>query len=212
MTRGRLITVVVLFLLLGWFVWSLYATARQAGLNAQIISAVDKEDASAIKRLLDDGADPNTHKGGIRPPSWTERLKSFFGLLPNQSYSQGIPILECVAGEDRDVDVEIVKMLVAKGVDVNARDDDGYTAIIMAAMFGRIETVQTLLKAGARVDAHGEQGFTALQWAIWMQKEPLVRLLILNRADVNRPAVDGRPILVVQIQQNGTQWKGFCSG
>lgn len=43
-------------------------------------------------------------------------------------------------------------------VDVNARDGNGQTALVFAALRGRPKNVAALLNAGADVDAQSERG------------------------------------------------------
>ena len=49
--------------------------------------------------------------------------------------------------------LESVKLLVARGADVNGADQYGRTALIMAARYGRIEIVRFLLSHGAHSNA-----------------------------------------------------------
>ena len=49
--------------------------------------------------------------------------------------------------------LETVKLLVARGADVNGADQYGRTPLIVAARYGRIEIVRFLLSHGARPDA-----------------------------------------------------------
>ena len=48
---------------------------------------------------------------------------------------------------------EAVKKLLKEGADVNAKNSDGYTALILASSNGRTEIVAMLLDAGANVNA-----------------------------------------------------------
>ena len=58
---------------------------------------------------------------------------------------------ENVAGESTVV--ETVKLLLKAGANVDAADEDGDTALTLAACNGHVEMVKLLLKAGANVDA-----------------------------------------------------------
>lgn len=60
---------------------------------------------------------------------------------------------------------EAVKALIAAGADVNAKTNDGKTALMKAASRQDIETVKILIAAGADVNVKTEDGQTALSRA-----------------------------------------------
>ena len=49
--------------------------------------------------------------------------------------------------------LETVRLLVARGADVNGADQYGRTALIMAARYGRTEIIRFLLSRGANPNA-----------------------------------------------------------
>lgn len=55
-------------------------------------------------------------------------------------------------------DTKTVKALLAQGVDVNAKDNDGFTALMFAAAEGHTETVKAFLAAGADVSYKDPEG------------------------------------------------------
>ena len=55
--------------------------------------------------------------------------------------------------------------LLKQGVDLDAQDEWGETALMKAASSGRTAIVQTLLEAGAAIGARDEGGYTALMGA-----------------------------------------------
>jgi ankyrin repeat protein len=59
----------------------------------------------------------------------------------------------------------IVPWLLKAGVDVNAKDKSGYTALIQAAMGGMTGEVKLLLERGAKASATTTDGMTALKYA-----------------------------------------------
>ena len=61
-----------------------------------------------------------------------------------------------------DGDAPTLERLIKKGVDVDTRDDDDYTALIWAAEKGNEESVKVLLESGADVNAQNKYQKTAL--------------------------------------------------
>lgn len=83
-------------------------------------------------------------------------------------------------------DVNTVKTLLDKGVDVNTRDMDGNTALDFAAGEGHLEVVKVLLDKGADVNVKGKMlGFTPLMTATRHGHEEIVKILLDKGADVN---------------------------
>ena len=61
--------------------------------------------------------------------------------------------------------VSIVRELIERGVDVNAMDTDGNTALLLAVRGGHTGIVPLLLAKGANVNARSKNGDTALKSA-----------------------------------------------
>jgi len=62
---------------------------------------------------------------------------------------------------------EIVRLLIARGADVNRVDDTGMTPLMYAAVadFGDSTVVDLLLTSGARTDVRAKDGLTAADYA-----------------------------------------------
>jgi Flp pilus assembly protein TadD len=58
-----------------------------------------------------------------------------------------------------------VKVLLSKGADVNVKNKDGYTPLLISAFNGHTETVRLLLAKGADVNVKTNKGHTALMSA-----------------------------------------------
>lgn len=61
---------------------------------------------------------------------------------------------------------EIVEYLIKRGADVDAKTENGSTALFFAARFGHIETVRALLKHQADPTIVNENDETAVDWAL----------------------------------------------
>ncbi|BBA36212.1 Pfs, NACHT and Ankyrin domain protein [Methylocaldum marinum] len=79
---------------------------------------------------------------------------------------------------------ETMKLLVARGADVNAADHSGWTALHFAGQDQKAEAVRTLLEAGAAADPRDEDGTTPL-WRTLMSgaSAEVLRLLLEAGAD-----------------------------
>jgi len=82
-------------------------------------------------------------------------------------------------------DTATVRVLLAKGADVQARDANGRTALMYAAENGDPTIVQALLTNGADVNARDWQGWTALIYAAENGDITTVQTLLAHKAHVN---------------------------
>ena len=97
----------------------------------------------------------------------------------------------------------IVELLIQKGADVNAYDEEYGTALAAAARINNVAALRLLLKAGADVNAHGENCHTALRAAVGTQTTEAVFTLLAAGADVNMSGRVGEsPLRVAAKFQN----------
>lgn len=78
-----------------------------------------------------------------------------------------------------------IPFLIEAGADVNHRDKDGYTALIQAVTWNKLECVHALIEAKAELNHQSETGWTALKWAIVKGHLECALSLIAAGADVN---------------------------
>ena len=76
-------------------------------------------------------------------------------------------------------------MLLDKGIDVNAKDKHGWTALMAGAEGGHRTATRALLKKGANINAEDEYGWTALMRAASEGHLETVKILLDGGADVS---------------------------
>lgn len=141
--------------------------------------AVHTGNTAAIERYLAEGADVNTKDGkfGVTPLAWA--------VLGRQ--------------------IEAVELLIQKGADINAKNNDTFTPLHTAAFLGEYAIAQLLVNNGADVNAKNEDGDAPMNslevdWetteaiAEWIQIE-------VDRASVER----GRAKLAGLLREHGAQ-------
>lgn len=82
-------------------------------------------------------------------------------------------------------DVISVELFLAAGMDPNAKDQYGGTALRYAASRGHVAIVQALLDKGADVNVKDNDGFTPLRYATRNGYAPIVKALLDKGADAN---------------------------
>jgi ankyrin repeat protein len=108
-------------------------------------------DVSTMRLLLTHGADPHIATFG-----GTTALMAAAGVnwVVNQTYDEGEPAL-----------LDAVKLSHELGMDVNATNSMGLTALMGAANRGSDSIIEFLVSKGARLDAKDNEGRSAYDWA-----------------------------------------------
>jgi ankyrin repeat protein len=112
--------------------------------------------------------------------------------------------------ESREVnpDIQVIEDILAYTlVDVNARNEDGWTALMWAAHMGNEKVVELLLNhPGIDVNLQNESGWTALMYGAFWGKEKSVELLLNHPGiDDNLRRNDGQIALVIAADQKKTK-------
>jgi len=104
----------------------------------------------------------------------------------------------CSAGTPQEVETEI-----KAGADVEAKDNDGMTALLLAArQNGNPEVSSVLIQAGADVNAKNNGGMTPLMWAAEWNNAEVLNVLIQGGADVNAKDNGGMTALMLAAMRN----------
>lgn len=78
-----------------------------------------------------------------------------------------------------------VRDLLAHKTNVNRKNKEGRTALIIAATGGQVEITEMLLDAGARTDIADKSGNGPLSWAASQGESDIVSLLLEAGADID---------------------------
>ncbi|CAM9837068.1 unnamed protein product [Discosporangium mesarthrocarpum] len=81
-------------------------------------------------------------------------------------------------------DLADVKKYIAKGGDLEIRDEDGATPLFHAAFWTHDEIAKALLQGGARVNAQRNDGFTPLHVAARNNQPRMTKILVQGGADL----------------------------
>ena len=146
------------------------STKKQHKLDEKLYKAADKGNLKQVKKLLEQGANPNSH--------FTEYYKT--------------PLMAAVY-KDGGQSAEIVKILLEAGADANARNRSYSTALYCRDYNEEtdLQKVRLLLKAGADVNARNMYGNVPLFHAYSNKSQ----LLIDAGADVKARNYEGLGVL-----------------
>jgi ankyrin repeat protein len=101
----------------------------------------------------------------------------------------------------RDGDLKTVRAQLDAGVDVNARDANGNTPLLVAAVYAGPECVELLIKKGADVNAANKAGATPLMRAATDYAK--AKLLIDAGADVKAKSAFGKTAILIAALKYG---------
>jgi ankyrin repeat protein len=150
---------------------------NEAGLKAalhasMLVRAVTYRRVQEVKTLLAGGVDPNSRTG-----------------------PRNVPVLLIASGSSYDV--EIVKLLLASGANVDGADDQGATPLMEAARGNIGEVVSILLEHQAKVNLLNKEQKSALMFAAENGHTQIAEQLVAKGADVSARDAEGRTALIL---------------
>jgi len=114
-------------------------------------------------------------------------------------------------------DLDRISVLLEQGTDLNAKDEDGQTALHVAVSNKRKDVAELLIDKGADVNAKSNKGYPPLYSAIWNNDANIVEILVAKGADVTyTPEKDYPPLhyavwsenldMARVLVNNGAKW------
>jgi uncharacterized protein len=182
-----------------------YQHIRTLGEEAMVGSVgepnVDKREIGSVRFLLDHGVSVNTraedgasilNKALIyhNPACAKLLIERGADVHLDDPYRFGSPLMAVADPNHKPGPeiVEVARLLLAKGVDVNLSDENGWTPLLCAAASNDADLVRELLAQGAQVNAQNHDGRTALivatEGGYTGAYVEIVRLLLAHGADV----------------------------
>ena len=141
--------------------------------------AVKAADLTVMRMLLDKGAN-----AGLAIKNGGTPLMLAAGGGPARTQEE-----EVVDKAGRADPVEVVKMILDAGADINAVNDQENTAVHLAAQRGSDKVLQYLVSRGAKLDLKNKQGKTPVEVAPKRTAELIAKLMNGSTASVQSPAV-----------------------
>ncbi|HKQ72824.1 MAG TPA: ankyrin repeat domain-containing protein [Blastocatellia bacterium] len=170
-------------------------------------------DVKVVKLLLERGADPNNStaigRGTslVSPKNGGEQNKSKgespIQSVPGNGNNGGTPLMYAAHARN----TEVVRLLIEKGADVNAKYNGAGTALIPAAEMGDLAIAKLLLETGADVNVKHQSGYTALMYAAAAESNDpeLIKALLAKGAEINIKAKDGETALTLTGRKGNTE-------
>ncbi|XP_046405893.1 uncharacterized protein LOC124170897 isoform X3 [Ischnura elegans] len=165
---------------------------RSQAETRSLVEACTDGDVGTVRKLLGEGR--SVHET-------TEEGESLLSLACSAGYFELAQVLLAMSAnvEDRGIKgdctplmeassaghVEVVRLLINHGADVNAQSSSGNTPLMYACAGGHEEVVRVLLSANAKVEDHNENGHTPLMEAASAGHVGVAKILLEHGAGIN---------------------------
>lgn len=154
-------------LFIGVFIFSVSITTGYAQTLDDLFRAVETNDVGEVGRLLARGMDPNS------------------------SDPDGRTLLMRAAWDGNE---ELIRLLLDRKARVDQRNSRGESALMMAALQGKVGAVKLLHGRGAPLDGNG---WTPLHYAAFNGHTEVAKFLLDNRANIDARAPNGATALML---------------
>jgi ankyrin repeat protein len=121
-----------------------------------------------------------------------------FALIASPVIMQGQ--LQDLYRAARANDVKLAQTLIEQKVDINQKDERGFTALILATYNQSPDVAKLLLQHGADTESADPTGRTALMGASFQGDDECVTILLDNGAKINGTDVNGSTALMYAVE------------
>ncbi|MCY4328525.1 MAG: ankyrin repeat domain-containing protein [Endozoicomonadaceae bacterium] len=179
--------------------------------DTPLTEAIEREDIETVIYLVKCKASVNTKNllnitplmASVMKRNGSHKITAF--LVENganmHAHSDGCQtvLMHAITGRN----IESIKYLLDKGVDVNAQDAYGKTALMCAAEQDNAELVNFMLLIirGADIHAKSNDGKTLLMYAVQGGNSHIIRFVVKKGIDINEPNNQGNTPLTEAIKQ-----------
>lgn len=163
-----------------------------SSLCAKACQAAEKGKLRKLRKLLEEGLDIGSWAEEDEEPLLLCALRSHKPEIVNELLERGADVDEDLGGQGTAFtplmyaaltgDLDMAKLLIEKGAEVNRVSDDGIFALDWAAEKGHTEVMQLLIDHGADLDLHGGDNRTALYSA---GSREALEILVRNAQEIN---------------------------
>jgi uncharacterized protein len=169
-----------------------------------LILAAAKGHVEAVRRLVDAGVNVNATADNGGTAAYWAAIKD---------YDEVVRILVAAGAVDpknnkelvlaaRTNDVERANRALQANINIDLKNEDGYTALMYAVNSGSIDVAKVILDHKARINLQDRDGYTALMIAAFRGNGEMVDFLLKYKPDVHLRHRSGRTALILAT------WKG----
>ena len=195
--------------------------------------AIKRFNIKAAVMLVENGADVNIRDGINTPLTLVhaaisnthnsilkQELRNLETLLfvknahvnSNDDKLMWSPLMLTASHYQDNENIQHMQLLIYLGANINQKDKNFRSALMIAASLGRLEAIEILMKHNAKLNLEDKFGWTALMLAVYYNQKETVSILLNNGADVNfcgkkgltalKIAIDNERMSIIPILKN----------
>lgn len=182
------------------------ANNRGADLNSHdmfgktpLILAIEQDSFEIVDILVASGADPNQKSIDEKSPlgiALERGNNKIVGHLIAKGAEGGAELLQSAVEQNNS---ELLDMLLEKGADVNSKNQEGMTALLVACQRENLVLVEHLLKKNADANVKDNSGFNPLSLAMKQENYKMFDMLVEYGADIYQKNDQGQNLLMQAI-------------